>query len=56
MQIVVWLLYGLLYGTVIILSAMIGATIGAIFGLFVGPAQLFAWVSNGDSSSSSDTI
>ncbi len=52
MQIVVWLLYGV----VIIISAIIGSFIGAICGLFLGPAQLFAWLSNGDSSSSSDTI
>lgn len=52
MQIVVWLGYLVL----IIISAMIGSILGAIFGLFVGPAQLFAWLSNGDSSSSSDII
>jgi len=52
MQIIVWLGYII----ITIAAAIIGALIGAIFGLFVGPAQLFAWLSNGDSTDSTDTI
>jgi len=52
MQILLWLGYAI----ITIIAAIIGAVIGAIFGLFVGPAQVFAWLSSDETSESSDTI
>jgi len=54
MQILIWLGYAI----ITIIAAIVGALIGAIFGLFIGPAQVFTWLNNGESTSSSidDTI